>query len=138
MSKVAIAYFEGRARVEPIRVILEELGAPWRTNFADERADYVADELGPALDQLERFLESNANPGGLWVGSSLTFVDLIAYALLDSTDSMFPEALEKRPALREFRNQIASRPRIAAYVESGRRPATIQLGPRGPIYDSDF
>ena len=32
----------------------------------------------------------------------------------------------------------AGRPRIAAYIESGRRPATIQLGPRGPIYNSDF
>jgi glutathione S-transferase len=216
MPKVTIAYFEARARVEPIRVILEELAipyedqkvsfetwakmksevpfgalpsyregdmeifqshaiirhlarvhdlygsteaervrcdvieeaisdlselvgkAPWRTNFADERADYIADELGPTLDRLERFLKSNPNPGGFWVGSSLTFVDLIAYAILDSTGSMFPEALEKRPALREFCRQIASRPRIAAYIESGRRPATIQLGPRGPIYDSDF
>jgi glutathione S-transferase len=216
MSKAKIAYFEGRARVEPIRVILEELAipyedqrvsfetwvkmksdtpfgalpsyregdmeifqshaiirhlarvhdlygsteaervrcdvieeaisdlnelvgkAPWRTNFASERADYIANELGPALDRLERFLKSNQNPGEFWVGSSLTFVDLIAYAILDSTGAMFPEALEKCPALREFCDVIASRPRIAAYIESGRRPATIQLGPRGPIYNSDF
>jgi glutathione S-transferase len=216
VSKTTIAYFEGRARVEPIRVILEELAipyddqkvsfdswtkmkndtpfgalpsyreggmeifqshaiirhlarvhdlygsteaervrcdvveeaisdlnelvgkAPWRTNVAEERADYIANELGPTLDQLERFLKSNPNPGGFWVGSSLTFVDLIAFAILDSTGAMFPEALEKCPALRDFCNEIASRPRIAAYIESGRRPATIQLGPRGPIYDSDF
>ena len=193
MSKARIAYFEGRARVEPIRVILEELGipyedekvsfetwvtmkgetpfgalpsyrrgemeifqshaiirhlarvhdlygsteaervrcdvieeaisdlnelvgkAPWRSDFKSGRADYVANELGPALDQLERFLKANENPGGFWVGSSLTFVDLIAYALLDSTSAMFPEALKKCPALREFCDQIASRPRIAAY-----------------------
>ena len=216
MSKATIAYFEGRARVEPIRVILEELAipyedqkvsfetwvkmksdtpfgalpsyregdmeifqshaiirhlarvhdlygsteaervrcdvieealsdlnelvgkAPWRTNFANERGDYIANELGPALDRLERFLKSNQNPGGFWVGSSLTFVDLIAYAILDSTGAMFPEALEKCSALRDFGDEIASRPRIAAYIESGRRPATIQLGPRGPIYNSDF
>ncbi len=216
MSKTTIAYFEGRARVEPIRVMLEELAipyedrkisfetwvkmksgtpfgalpsyrndgmeifqshaiirhlarvhdlygsteaervrcdvieeaisdlnelvgkAPWRTNFANERADYIANELGPMLDRLEQFLKSNQNPGGFWVGSSLTFVDLIAYAILDSTGAMFPEALEKCPALREFCDQIASRPRIAAYIKSGRRPATIQLGPRGPIHNSDF
>ncbi len=216
MSKTTIAYFEARARVEPIRVILEELAipyedqkisfetwvkmksntpfgalpsyrkddieifqshaiirhlarvhdlygsteaervrcdvieeaisdlnelvgkAPWRTNFANERADYIANELGPMLDRLEQFLKSNQNPSGFWVGSSLTFVDLIAYAILDSTGAMFPEALEKCPALRESCDQISSRPRIAAYIKSGRRPATIQLGPRGPIYNSDF
>jgi len=216
MSKAKLAYFDGRARVEPIRVILEELAipyedlkvsfetwvkmkndtpfgalpsyrdgdleifqshaiirhlarvhdlygsteaervrcdvieeafsdlnelvgkAPWRTNFERERADYVTNELGPALERLERFLGSNPNPGGFWVGSSLTFVDLIAYAILDSTGAMFPEPLKRCPALRQFCDEIASRPRIAAYVESGRRPATIQLGPGGPIYNSDF
>jgi glutathione S-transferase len=216
MSKAKLTYFDGRARVEPIRVILEELAipyedqkvsfetwgqmkndtpfgalpsyregdleifqshaiirhlarvhdlygsteaervrcdvieeafsdlnelvgkAPWRTHFERERADYVANELGPALDRLERFLGSNQNSGGFWVGSSLTFVDLIAYAILDSTGAMFPEAFEKCPALREFCDEIARRPRIAAYIESGRRPATIQIGPRGPIYNSDF
>jgi len=216
MSKAKIAYFEGRARVEPIRVMLEELAipyedqkvsfemwgemkkdtpfgalpsyregdmeifqshaimrhlarvhdlygsteaervrcdvveealsdlnelvgkAPWRTHFANERANYVANELGPALGRLERFLESNQNPGGFWVGSSLTFVDLIAYAILDSTGAMFPEAMEKFAPLREFCDEIARRPRIAAYIESGRRPVTIQIGPRGPICNSDF
>ena len=156
MSKATIAYFEGRARVEPIRVILEELAipyedqkisfetwvkmksntpfgalpsyrkddmeifqshaiirhlarvhdlygsteaervrcdvieeaisdlnelvgkAPWRTNFENERADYIANELGPMLERLEQFLKSNQNPGGFWVGSSLTFADLVA------------------------------------------------------------
>ena len=149
MSKTTIAYFEGRARVESIRVILEELGVPyddqrisfeawakmkgdtpfgalpsyqkgdmeifqshaiirhlarvhdlygsteaervrcdvieeaicdlnelvgkaaWRPDFAIERADYVANEFGLALDKLERFLKSNEEPGGFWVGSSL-------------------------------------------------------------------
>ncbi len=216
MSETTIAYFDARARVEPIRVILEELAipyedqrisfenwiemksatpfgalpsyrsgdleifqthaiirhlarvhdlygsteaervrcdvieealsdlnelvgkAPWRNDFAKQRADYVANELGPALERLERFLESNQDPAGFWVGSSLTFVDLVAFALLDSTGAMFPEAMEKCPALREFRDRIARRPRIAAYLESGRRPATIQVGPGGPIYDSDL
>jgi glutathione S-transferase len=216
VSKTTIAYFEARARIEPIRVILEELAIPyedqrvsfeawgemksdtpfgalpsyrkddmeifqshaiirhlarvhdlygsteaervrcdvveealcdlselvgkalWRPHFAEERADYIANELGPTLHRLEQFLKSNQNLGGFWVGSSLTFVDLVAFAILDSTGAMFPEALEKCPALRDFCDEIASRPRIAAYIESGRRPATIQLGPRGPIYDSDF
>ena len=36
MSKATIAYFEGRARVEPIRVILEELAIP----YEDERVSF--------------------------------------------------------------------------------------------------
>ncbi len=112
--------------------------APWRPDFANGRADYVANELGPTLNRLERFLESNQDPSGFWVGSSLTFVDLIAFALLDSTGAMFPEALEPYATLRAFRERIANRPRIAAYLRSGRRPAVIQVGPGGPIYDSDF
>ena len=216
MTKTAIAYFEARARVEPIRVMLEELAipyedqrvsfeawakmksgtpfgalpllregdteiyqshaiirhlgrvydlygstesdrvrcdmveeaisdlnelvgkAPWRENFADERAEYVANELVPALDRLEKFLKANQDRGGFWVGSSLTFVDLIAFAVLDVTGAMFPEALEQCPSLGDFCSHIASRPRIAAYIASSRRPAMIQLGPRGPIYNSDF
>lgn len=38
MSKVTIAYFDGRARVEPIRVMLEELAIPYedqRVSFAN-------------------------------------------------------------------------------------------------------
>ena len=90
------------------------------------------------LDQLERLLKSNPDPGGFWVGSSLTFVDLIAYAILESTGAMFPEALENRAALLKFCNQNASLPLIAAYINSGRRPAIIQFGPRGAIHNSDF
>jgi glutathione S-transferase len=216
MPDVTIVYFEGRARVEPIRLILEELAipyddqrvsfeawvemksetpfgalpsyregdmeifqshaiirhlarvhdlygsteaervrcdvieeavsdlselvgkAPWKPDFANGRADYVSNELVPALERLERFLISTQNPGRFCVGSSLTFVDLIAYAILDSTGAMFPEAMEKCPSLREFCSRMASRPRIAAYIDSDRRPALIQIGPKGPIYDSDF
>lgn len=216
MSATTIAYFDARARVEPIRVILEELAiqyedqrishdawiemkkgtpfgalpryrsgdlvifqtpaiirhlarahdlygsteaqrvrcdmieealsdmnelvgkAPWRDDFASQRADYVANELGPALDRLERFLAGNDDPGGFWVGSSLTFVDLVAFAVLDTTGAMFPEAMEKCSLLREFCERMARRPRLEAYLESGRRAAMIQIGAGGPIYDSHF
>ena len=216
MSRTTIAYFEARARIEPIRVLLEELAipyedegisseawaqmkrntpfgelpsyrngdveifqshaiirhlarvhdlygtteierircdvveeaisdlnelvgkAPWRPNFESGQVDYVANELGPMLYGLERFLKSNQAPGGFWVGSSLTFVDLIAFAVLDSTGEMFPEAMEQYSALSAFREQISSRERIAAYIKSDRRPEIIQFGPRGAIYDSNF
>jgi hypothetical protein len=68
-----------------------------------------------------------------WVGSSLTFVDLIALAHLDCSGSMFPEAIRGHFALQEFCDGIARRPRIAAYLRSNRRPRGIQYGPGGRI-----
>ena len=48
---------------------------------------------------------------------------------------MFPEAMADHPVLQEFCDEIAARPRIAAYLRSSRRPAAIQYGPEGKIYD---
>jgi glutathione S-transferase len=221
MSKASLIYFEARARVEPIRVILEELAipyedksvsfeewnnmkgdtpfgmlpayrdgeveifqshaiirhlarvhdlygrseadrvrcdvieeaisdlgelvgkAPWRPHFERDRTQYVAAELVPALGRLERFLDANPHPDGFWVGDTLTFADLIAFAMLDTTQSMFPEAMfpeamDSHSSLTDFCARIAKRPRIATYIASGRRPAIIQLGPKGPIYNNEF
>ena len=216
MAKVTITYFDARARIEPIRVLLEELAipyedkrlsfdewvemksetpfgalpsyrngneeifqshaiirhlarvhdlygetesdrircdmaeeaisdlnelvgkAPWRNNFENERAGFVANELSPMLGGLERFLKSNRAPEGFWVGSSLTFVDLIAFAVLDCTATMFPEALGQHVILDDFCTRMSRRERVAAYIKSDRRPKIIQIGPRGAIYDNNF
>jgi len=39
-------------------------------------------------------------------------------------------ALASTHALADFRQQMAARPRIAAYLASGRRPEAIMIGPR--------
>ncbi len=91
-------------------------------------------ELSPVLERLERFLRTNEMGTSFWVGSSLTFVDLIAFAVLDCTGAMFPEALAHHPVLQRFCDEFARRPRIAAYLRSSRRPPAIQYGPEGKIY----
>ncbi len=85
------------------------------------------------LDRLELFLRGNSQGSSFWVGSALTFVDLVALAHLDCTGSMFPEAMPDHPTLHEFCDGIARRPRIAAYLHSERRPRGIQYGPGGRI-----
>ena len=107
--------------------------APWRPGFHKTREDFIARELSPILDRLERFLWTNALGSSFWVGSSLTFVDLIALSHLDCTGSMFPEAMSGHHTLQEFCDGIARRPRIAAYLRSDRRPQGIQSGPEGRI-----
>jgi glutathione S-transferase len=107
--------------------------APWRPNFDSKRDAFIESELSPVLDRLEGFLRKNPLGSSFWVGSSLTFVDLIALAHLDCTGSMFPEAMPGRSTLQEFCDGIARRPRIAAYLRSDRRPQGIQYGPGGRI-----
>ncbi len=107
--------------------------APWRPGFHKTREDFIARELSPILDRLERFLRTNALGSSFWVGSSLTFVDLIALSHLDCTGSMFPEAMSGHHTLQEFCDGIARRPQIAAYLRSDRRPQGIQYGPEGRI-----
>ena len=48
---------------------------------------------------------------------------------------MFPEVSGGYPRLEELCAEIASRPRIAAYLQSDRRPAAIQFGPKGQIFE---
>ncbi len=107
--------------------------APWRPDFQRTRQDFIESELSPVLDRLERFLRTNPRGESFWVGSSLTFVDLIALAHLDCTGSMFPEAMPGHPTLQEFCDGIAQLPRIAGYLRSDRRPQGIQYGPKGRI-----
>ena len=107
--------------------------APWRPDFDQARGDFIERELSPLLDRLERFLCGNPQGPAYWVGASLTFVDFIAVAHLDCTGSMFPEAMAGHAALQAFCDSIASRPRIAAYLHSDRRPTGVQYGPEGKI-----
>ncbi len=129
---------EERIRCDVVEEALADLNsligrAPWRPDFDRAREEFIESELSPMLDRLERFLRGNPLGSSFWVGSSLTFVDLIALAHLDCTGSMFPEAMPGHSTLQEFCDGIARRPRIAAYLRSERRPQGIQYGPGGRI-----
>ena len=87
------------------------------------------------MARLEQRLERVKGRPSFWVGSSLTFVDVLAFAVLDHTRAMFPEVTGDHPLLWEFCAGIASRPRIEAYLKSDRRPAAIQFGPKGQIFE---
>jgi glutathione S-transferase len=129
-----------RVRCDVVEEALADLNtligrAPWTPEFEKTREDFMGNELSPALARLERFLQTNEAGRSFWVGSSLTFVDLVAFAFLDCTRAMFPEAMAGCPVLQEFCNRIATRPRIAVYLRSSRRPQAIQYGPGGKIYE---
>ena len=98
---------------------------------------FVENELPQRLEALGRFFDANPAGTRFWGGASLTFADMPAFAYLDDIEALFPGALLASPQLAGFRERFAERPRLAAYLQSSRRPAAIQYGPAGKIYPAD-
>jgi glutathione S-transferase len=117
--------------VEAIRDADHQLGAlVWTPGFEEDRVSIIEDQLPSHLVPLERFLAANPTKSLLWAGASLTFADLIAFDYLENAEALFPGALSKTERLAEFRQSMMQRPRIKAYLESGRRPEAIMYGPQ--------
>jgi glutathione S-transferase len=94
---------------------------------AKRRADsFVKERMPRYLGWLEDVLERNTSSEGRWlVGRALTYVDLSAFQLVEGLRYAFPHAMarlaRKIPRLAALRDRVATRPRIAAYLASGRR-----------------
>lgn len=95
--------------------------------FMDKRAQFESGELMETLVQLEAFLGGNENDSGFWVGDNITYIDILAWSYLDSVRPLKCAALERFRLLSQFKQTIQARPNIDAYLNSGRRPATLML-----------
>jgi glutathione S-transferase len=94
---------------------------------------FVKERMPRYLGWLEDVLARNATSEGRWlVGRDLTYVDLSAFQLVEGLRYAFPNAMarleRKLPRLIALRDRVATRPRIAAYLASGRRLAFNQQG----------
>ena len=77
---------------------------------------------------VRRLLRANRGGTGFTVGEGPTVADLALYYLVElARDNGFGEAVDRYPALAAFAQRIASRPRIAAYLASPRRPGFTPL-----------
>jgi len=100
---------------------------------APERRAAVREELATVifprwLGFLDRTLERNGSAEGLAVCGSLTVADLALWFALELIrDNGLGASLERFPRLTAFFERVASRPRIAAYLASPRRPAFVPL-----------
>ncbi|XP_045170005.2 glutathione S-transferase-like [Mercenaria mercenaria] len=75
------------------------------------------------LKYFERALVANGGGKGFIIGSKCCYADLTLFHCLRATESQFPEAWAKAdyiPALKAYKERIASRPNIAAFLKSGR------------------
>ncbi|EJD53358.1 hypothetical protein AURDEDRAFT_111004 [Auricularia subglabra TFB-10046 SS5] len=90
-----------------------------------ERITKLLENLDNGNDDLFRAPHVGA-PG---TGTTLTAAAVVLFETLELFDNQFPGALEKYPRLAAIHSSIRSRPRIAEYLASGKRPGLVTLSP---------
>ena len=105
--------------------------------FEDQRpaakrraADFLKARAPKFLHYCERVLEESGGP--YLLGRTLTYADLSLFQVVDGLRYAFPKAMrrleKKAPRVMALHDRVATRPRIAAYMRSGRRIAFNQSG----------
>ena len=99
---------------------------------AKKRASvFVAERIPKYFDYFEGVL-AGAGKGGYFLGAKLSYADLSMFQLIEGLRYAFPKAMARLepayPRLMLLREQVAARPRIAAYLASKRRIAFNQEG----------
>jgi glutathione S-transferase len=100
---------------------------------AKRRAGHFrAERLPKFLGYFENVLAGNPGGDRHLVGRSLSYVDLSMFQVIAGLDYAFPRAMKgmsrKCPRLMALHQRVKDRPRIAAYLASGRR---IPFNPQG-------
>jgi protein disulfide-isomerase-like protein len=93
--------------------------------FNTKREKYTRETLPEWLRYFEAVLRNNGAGRGAhayFVGHSLSVVDLYAFDVLSMQLGLDPSCLVQYPLLNSFFYTTATRPNIAAYLQSGRRP----------------
>lgn len=114
--------------VEDVRAELRKLTPMPAERRAAFRAELRSEILPRWFGFLDRLLRANGGGAGFTVGEGITVADLAVYYLLELVrDNGMGEAIDRYPALAALEKRIASRPRIAAYLSSPRRPPFTPL-----------
>ena len=101
-------------------------GFYWNPDFATKRDEFEASTLPDLLGKLQRLLEQNT-ASDYWVGKQLTLADFVAWHALDYVRPFSQRTLDRFARLSAFKRTFESRPRIAAYLQSERRPKTLTV-----------
>jgi glutathione S-transferase len=99
----------------------------WSPDFDNKRQEFIAGPLATTLANLERFLDDLPRNKDYWVGDSLTYLDFVGWNYLDFTRALAGDFIYHFPALNHLKRAFESRPKIKAYLQSDRRPATITV-----------
>jgi glutathione S-transferase len=98
----------------------------------DQAEAFATGQLAGTLGLLSRWLGDAP-----WFGGDrLLFADYYVLSVLDEAAGFFPEAVEREPALADYRRRMYARPGLAAYVAAGRQSPWFGFDPhrglRGP------
>ena len=107
--------------------------------YAEQRTEarrcahhFTGERLPKYLGYFERVLTANPRGPRHLVGASLTYADLSMFQAIDGLGYAFPNAMKRIarriPNLRHLHADVASQPRIAAYLASERRVAHSEDG----------
>ena len=107
----------------------------WHEDYGSAPEQFASGQLTRTLRSLERLYE--ANEGVPWVGGAPSHVDYLAFCYVDELRAFFPDTLAEFAALVAFHAELSRRPRIQAYVGSGRRAPVFGMGLSGPKVDPD-
>ena len=80
----------------------------------------AAFEAGTLADQLQ-LIAAWLGGAPYFGGERALFADYYALSVLDEAAAFFPRGFERMPALARYRTRMYARPRLAAYVASGRQ-----------------
>jgi glutathione S-transferase len=105
----------------------------WRRDGVSRRAAFLDEEFAPRVMQLESWLAERGSQEH-WLGEQPTYADHLGYHFTDELGMFFPELFETCPHLEVFHAHFAKRPRIAAYLASGRQPPAFGYGPEGLVF----
>ena len=95
-------------------------------------ADFVKNRIPKFFGYFERVLTSNPSGPAHLVGARITYADLSLFQVVDGLHYAFPKAMartaKRYPHVLALHARVAVRPRIAAYLASGRRLPFNQQG----------
>ncbi len=113
---------------EDVRAELRKLTPMPAEQRAAFRAELRSSILPRWFGHLDRLLRANRGGAGFTVGEAVTVADLALYYLLETArENGMGDAIDRYPALAAFAQRIASRPRVAAYLASPKRPPFVPL-----------
>ena len=93
-----------------------------KANSDEQKLEFANQTLPKWLGYYERILNNNNEGKGFIVGNDFTYADVYLFLTIDAVNILYPGTIENFALLKAHRERIASRPKIAHWIQI--RPVT--------------